>query len=77
MKYFLLALMLLAPVAAVSAATPKTAPTSRGGLRFSDVQLKTGVRLRYAENKGIPGVSRSYCCMAIRIHGFRIAAFCR
>jgi hypothetical protein len=60
MKYFLFALTLLAPVVAVRGATPKTAPA----LRFSDVQLKTGVRLRYAEQgdpKGQP---------VILLHGY-------
>lgn len=60
MKYFVLALMLLPQAVAVSAATPKTAPA----LRFSDVQLKTGVRLRYAEQgnpKGQP---------VILLHGY-------
>jgi non-heme chloroperoxidase len=49
MKYFLLAIMLLVPVVAIRGATPKTASMSNRGLRFSDVQLKTGVRLHYAE----------------------------
>jgi non-heme chloroperoxidase len=53
MKYFLLVLLMLVPVAA-NADTPK----------FSDVQLKTGVRLRYAEQgdpKGKP---------VILLHGY-------
>lgn len=49
MKYFLLALMLLAPVVTSNASTPKTAATSIAAVRFGDVELKTGVRLRYAE----------------------------
>jgi pimeloyl-ACP methyl ester carboxylesterase len=45
-------------------ATPTTAAKSSGGVRFSDVQLKTGVRLRYAEQgnpKGEP---------VILLHGY-------
>ena len=61
MKYFLLALMLIGAVVTVrgakpeavatpkTVATPKSAARSIGGVRFSDVQLKTSVRLRYAE----------------------------
>ncbi len=64
MKYFLLALMLLTAVVSSNAATPKTAARSASGVRFSDVQLKTGVRLRYAEQgnpKGEP---------VILLHGY-------
>ncbi|HKO98950.1 MAG TPA: alpha/beta hydrolase [Pyrinomonadaceae bacterium] len=64
MKYFLLALFLLAPVVTAEAATPKKATISSVMLRFSDVQLKTGVRLRYAEQgnpKGEP---------VILLHGY-------
>jgi len=70
MKYFLLALMLLGAVVTVggatpeAVATPKAAASSTREVRFSDVQLKTGVRLRYAEQgnpKGEP---------VILLHGY-------
>ena len=59
MKYFLLVLLLLAPVTGW-AATSNAAPV----VRFAEVQLKTGVRLRYAEQgdpKGQP---------VILLHGY-------
>ena len=76
MKYFLLVLVLLGAVVTVGGATPepvatpktvltaKAAARSSRAVRFSDVQLKTGVRLRYAEQgnpKGEP---------VILLHGY-------
>lgn len=64
MKYFLIALMLLASVVTAEAAASKRAVSAGAGLRFNDVQLKTGVRLQYAEQgdpKGEP---------VILLHGY-------
>ncbi len=66
MKYFLLALMLLAPAVSIRGASPKTVstPGTAPAVRFADVQLKTGVRLQYAEQgnpKGWP---------VILLHGY-------
>lgn len=70
MKYFLLALMLLGAVVTVKSATPEPAATPNmavrpsRGVRFSDAQLKTSVRLRYAEQGNSKGQ------VVILLHGY-------
>ena len=49
MKSIFIAILLLAPVMSVNASATKASKTAGAALRFSEVQLKTGVRLRYAE----------------------------
>lgn len=49
MNYIFIAILMLAPVMSVSASETKASKTAGAALRFSEVQLKTGVRLRYAE----------------------------